>query len=331
MQQFTGIEYIKIDIANQYGLDKLTWNKRIKAADSMLDSSNMDHFIESADEPLLMQKAVYAYYDAQVGEPTGFIMGLDATSSFLQIMSLMIGDPVGAKYSNLINTGKRMDFYSEVTTEINELVTVEVPRDTVKGAAMPHYYNSKAEPKNVFGDATPELKAFYEVVKKLGPGAEEVMAIINSCWNPNTLEHAWRLPDGCWSKVKVMEPVDKKIEIDELGHATFTHRAYINRPSEYGTSLVANIVQSVDGYIVREMIRMANAQGWEILTIHDSFWCSPNHVNEMRENYVFILAALADMPLLANILNDITGRGDTLTKYTDNLGDLIRESEYALS
>lgn len=244
MQQFSGIDYIKIDIANQYGLDKQTWFERISWVNNN-DIYRIDSFMDRADEPLLMRKTINALMDAEAGIPTGFIMGLDSTSSFLQIMSLMIGDPIGAANSNLINTGERVDFYTKITKEINEIVTVDVPRDRIKEAGMPHFYNSKAEPKNVFGEGTPELAAFYKVVNKLAPGAEEVMGIINSCWNPNTLEHAWRLPDGCWSKVKVMEPVDKKIEIDELNHATFTHRAYINRPSEYGTSLVAIALMAI--------------------------------------------------------------------------------------
>ncbi len=43
------------------------------------------------------------------------------------------------------------------------------------------------------------------------------------------------------------------------------------------------------------------------------------------------MADIADMNLLESILIEITGKEDTLRKYSNNLGDLIREAEYHLS
>lgn len=67
-----------------------------------------------------------------------------------------------------------------------------------------------------------------------------------------------------------MEPVSKKIEIDEMDHATFTHRVYVNMAMPTGISLAANIIQSIDAYIAREMIRRSHNQGFEMLAIHDN-------------------------------------------------------------
>lgn len=79
MQHFSGRDYIKIDIANQWGLDKKPWNERIEWVndnDKVLESLDT-----KADKPLLYMKAVRAHRKAQQGIPTGFIMGLDATNS----------------------------------------------------------------------------------------------------------------------------------------------------------------------------------------------------------------------------------------------------------
>ena len=61
-------------------------------------------------------------------------------------------------------------------------------------------------------------------------------------------------------------------------------------------------------------------------------WCSPNYMNNVRRNYIEILAEIAESDLLQNILREVTGdHGIVLTKRNGNIAPLIRESEYALS
>ena len=87
----------------------------------------------------------------------------------------------------------------------------------------------------------------------------------------------------------------------------------------------------IDGYVVREMVRRAHAQGFEILTIHDSFWCHPNYVQNMRQNYLDILIEIADSDLLSDILSEITGEPIKVIKRSNNLAQLMKDAEYALS
>jgi DNA-directed RNA polymerase len=75
MQALTGMEYIMIDIANQYGLDKESWARRISWFKS--NKHTLDQLASKADKPVLYRKAVRAYRDAKKGIPIGFIMGLD--------------------------------------------------------------------------------------------------------------------------------------------------------------------------------------------------------------------------------------------------------------
>lgn len=329
MQQFTGLEYIKIDIANQMGHDKLTWQERIDWVNA--NEAELEKLENVADDRLLYIKAVRALRDAQNKVPTGFIMGLDATASGLQIMACLMGCEVTAANVNLINTGTREDIYSKVSNHMSNICGEAISRTMVKPSVMTVFYGSTQQPKNAFGDDTPELAAFYESLDNIAPGGMECMRDMQGCWNSQGLEHTWTLPDGHVSKVKVMVPIDKKVEIDELDHATFTHRVYVNQAEDRGLSLAANIVHSIDGYLVREMVRRANTQGFELLTIHDSFWASPNYMNEVRQNYSDILAEIADSNLLEDILNEITGKSGHLHKYTTGLSSKIRSSEYALS
>ena len=196
---------------------------------------------------------------------------------------------------------------------------------------MTTFYGSKKQPKNVFGDATPELAEFYATLWRLFPGAMECLKDVQSCWNPEALVHKWTLDDGHIASVKVMLAEDKKVEIDELDHATYTYRTYVNKPEEQGLSLIANIVHSVDGYVVREMIRRCTALGFSILTIHDSFWAHPNNMDTVRKMYNSILAQIASTNLLERILNEITGFNGTLQKKSHDLAASILEANYALS
>ena len=78
-QRFSGSEYIKIDIANNYGLDKEDWDVRIDWFDKNQD--NLMELVKTAETPALFYAAVQAWYAVQRGEPIGYPISLDATAS----------------------------------------------------------------------------------------------------------------------------------------------------------------------------------------------------------------------------------------------------------
>jgi DNA-directed RNA polymerase len=330
MQTFTGRQYLKIDIANSFGMDKELWEKRIIWVDS--NEALLESLTHTADDKYLYAKAVLAYRDAQNGVPTGHVMGMDATASGIQIMACMIGCRTTGANVNLINTGKREDIYQKGADTMSGILNEAVSRSTIKHPIMTTFYGSRAMPRTLFGEDTPELEAYYTMLQTELPGAMEVLDDIQSCWNPEALAHTWTLPDGVQVKVNVMVPVSKKIEIDEMDHATFTHRVYVNSATPSGISLSSNIVHSVDAYIAREMIRRSHKQGFEMLTIHDNFLASPNYMDKVRQNYVEILAEIADSNILQDMLREVTGNPALVyQKYSNDMGKEILESEYALS
>ena len=91
---------------------------------------------------------------------------------------------------------------------------------------------------------TPELKAFYNAAVELAPGAWELLQDLKAAWQPYALEHAWDLPDGYHARVKVMEKQETRVEVDELGGASFTYIYYVNQGQKKGISLAANTVHS---------------------------------------------------------------------------------------
>ena len=326
MQTFSAIQYLKIDIVNHFGLDKLEWDDRIEWFDS--NEHHLENLVPTADEPYLMAKAVYAYRDTMQGKPTGHNMFLDSTASGLQIMAVLAGCLTTAKAVNLVDTGKREDVYTKVATEMNKLLAANqhVNRGIIKQPCMVHYYNkmSHEELSNEQSDA------FYKVLLNSFTGAEEVKDLINEYWNKDALEHSWYLPNGRKAVCKVTEVVDARIQIDELS-TTFTYRFEANQESKISSSLVPNIIQSIDSYIVDEMVLRAKYQGFVLAHIFDDFTFSPKYGNKVRQNYIDIMCELADMDLLANILSDISGTKVEIEKTIDNLSDYIRDSEYSLS
>jgi hypothetical protein len=273
---------------------------------------------------------------------------------------------------------------------------------------MTTFYGSKEIPKQIFGEGTSELNAYYEAAQQTAPGAWELLQDLLGSWQAFALDHSWTLPDGFLAKVKVMDKKEARIEVDELDHASFTYEFYENVGKKTGISLPANVVHSVDAYVLRCIHRRCNydrkvvetakvlitseletpqvsktkpddkinyyvnhylhsgmadvvilpwltsnnisqvpvellkklselVEGmleyspFEVVTIHDEFKCSPNNMNYLRQQYINILAELAESSVIDSILTQIHKKPTTFNKLSNNLGQVIRGSNYALS
>lgn len=258
MQTFTGYQYLLIDCANQFGLDKELFEDRIQWVTDNMDI--LEELADDADEKPLYQKAVMAIRSAHADQPSGHMVGFDAVCSGMQIMSTLTGCVNGADATGLVDPKRRADAYTDCTDIMGKILGVpqKGKRKDVKQAVMTVLYGSKREPKNLFGEDTPELNAFYKAMFQLAPGACELLQDLLDSWQPYALSHEWKLPDGFDAKVKVMEKVEKRIEVDELDHATFTYEYFENTGTEKGLSNVANVVHSIDAYVLRCLIRRCN-------------------------------------------------------------------------
>ena len=332
MRALQGTDMLHIDVANCMGMDKKEWIDRLLWTQYNID--NLESFTDQAEDKLLYQKAVKALRDTQQGIPTGHIMFLDATASGYQIMAAMTGCLKTAENTNLVFNGKRNDLYLKMSATMTGILPTDadpIDRDKIKKPTMTTAYNSKKQPEEVFGKDTAELHAFHRTLHEEVPGAMLMMDRINAVWNPEATEHTWTLPDKHVARVLVTDIKTAHIEIDELDHVRFSHRFEAVGPSDYGTSLVANVTHSIDGYVVRRMIEMAKAQGFELAHIFDAFCCHPNHMPKAMQNYRIILADIARSNLLADILTEISGTKQTFMKLSNNLAELIMKSEYTLS
>lgn len=266
MQLFTGLDYLRIAVANHFGLDKKEWDTRLGfvKGKSMCDLLELSH---DAEEPILMRKAMRNLQLAYEGKPVTMPVALDATASGVQILSCLAGCTKSGDMVNLVDPNHRRDLYLQAAESTGGILT----RDELKPATMTTFYGSKAQPKIILGEDTAELEAFYNMLSTQLPGAYSLLEDIQSCWQPNALAHSWEMFDGHQVHIPVMQPLDTKIEIDTLGGMSFTHRHMINEGMDVGISLAANITHACDGYVVREMQRRARYNLSRIEFLRDLF------------------------------------------------------------
>lgn len=250
-QTFTGLEYLKIDIANNFGLDKEDWDDRISWFDA--HEHELDALLKKAAEPALFYAGIQAYRKACAGKPSGYPISLDATSSGIQLLACLTGDRKAAALCNVTDTGHREDAYTglyhALLLKVGEGSKIE--RKKTKDAIMTAFYSSTAVPKQVFGEGA-LLASFFETMAENAPGPWEVTETMLAIWDPSALVNEWIMPDNFNVKVKVMGNVTEYVQfLNEPFEVNYS----VNMPIEGGRSLGANTIHSLDGMVVREMTR----------------------------------------------------------------------------
>lgn len=239
-QTFSGADYLRIDIASNFGLDKKTWDERL--AWFQANEADLEAKLEEADEPALYFAGVQAYREMQKGKPIGYPISLDATSSGIQILAALTGDRQAAELCNVVDAGHRADaytlIYNAMTNALGE--TAKIDREQVKKSIMTSCYGSTAMPKEVFGDG-PLLTCFYETMEAMAPGVWELNKAMLAIWDPTALRHDWIMPDNFHVGVKVMSQTSETVHfLNEPFHVL----RKVNAPMENGRSLGANMTHS---------------------------------------------------------------------------------------
>lgn len=253
-QQFTGKQYLQMDIANHFGLDKEDWDVRLQWFESHKDV--LDGMLKQAEVPAQYFAAVAAWHEVQKGNPIGYPIALDATASGMQILACLTGDRRAAQLCNVVNMGRRMDAYTEVYKYMLMKAGAQgrVTRDMVKTGVMTSLYNSEAEPKRVFGTGI-LLTKFYETMEEELPAVWELNQYYKAIWDCTRSTYEWVLPDNFHVVCKVTDYINEKVLF--LGEH-FDVVTKVHGPTAEGRSLSANTTHSIDGMIVREIGRRCN-------------------------------------------------------------------------
>lgn len=260
MQKFSGMDYLKIDIASNFGLDKETWDTRLAWFDQHED--RLLDLIKEAKEPALFYAGIQAWNAAQRGEASGYPISLDATASGLQLLAALTGDRSAGKLCNVVpdfsdeGVIQRRDGYTLIYSHMLGAIgdTAKITREQAKDAVMTSLYGSTAVPREVFGEGR-LLNVFYDTMGQLAPAAWELNQAFLDLWNPDALSNDWVLPDNFHVHVKVM---DQETHVAHFLNEPFEIHTKVNAAKKNGRSLGANTIHSVDGMIVREMARRCN-------------------------------------------------------------------------
>lgn len=273
MQTFTPLEYLKIDVASSFGLDKENWETRIQWFDdhetelrslaTLIEGGirpkdlRQHPLMQDADQPAMFFAGLRAWLKASRGEAIAYPISLDATASGAQLLAILISCEKSARLCNVIDTGKREDLYTNIHQLIAQRAAVQdvglgdIERKDSKQSVMTSLYGSTRQPKRIYGEGE-LLEIFFETMEEEATGIWELNQFLLDQWNPKAMSHDWVLPDNFHVQVKV---IDDRIEGARFLGQIYDVTTKVNRPIPKSKSLSANVVHSVDGMVVREMLR----------------------------------------------------------------------------
>lgn len=352
MQLLTPHDYLRIELANQYGhgLDKLTWKERIAFND----------YTDTPDEPWLFQKAL-CQLEGNISYPT---VGLDCTASGLQLISLVLGERKIALETNLIPS--ETDTCRDVYLNVHSAVTHKpegITRKQCKSSLMQSTYGGTKTARETYGKY---YNHFLDGVDEVLPNALGFVDLMHSFWNPENLIVEWVMPDG----FHVILPS----EAIETTPYTFMGKEYffekkVNAPQAFSLKLPANFIHSLDSFVLREVVTRCSGRitpipnkaklrelerleyltgfksarqrfftgntyeakyAFDVSTVHDCFRVGVNHANDLRKCYAEVMFELASSNVVNYLLSQIAEEEITLERDTTWFGEILF-NDYAIS
>lgn len=258
-QSLTGTEYLKCEIAclEDKAFEKATWDERL-ARFNTLDLDDQRMFKKSSN-PVGLRAAVEAFKASQRGEETGYMISLDACSSGLQILSLLVSCPQSFSLCGG-DSSQCVDSYTAIYESMG--VGSKYTRKQVKGAIMTSLYGSLSQPSALFGD---DLDTYYDAIETMAPGAWDLNLGLQELWNDvKDATYDWVMPDNFHACI---ETSDKTIMPFRFLDVEYKLPVTVKTRPHFHKGLGPNSIHSVDGMVVREMYRrcMYNPEAIELI------------------------------------------------------------------
>lgn len=268
---FSGLDYLKIDIANSFGKDKLSFQERLDWFDEVIEIdvfSTMETFEllllvqhHDPEEPELALAGLLAYRDYLNNIPSGYRIALDASASGSQCMSALTCCVTG-----LVNTGlignERADVYTVVYDEFKKVAKrnnidiseLELTRTNLKSAVMKNLYGSTKAVTDEFGSNEQVLDCYYEALHTCLTGADNLRLLLLDHKDPDTDEYVWYMPDGFTVHIPVENLNKYKVDIEGVAVTLQIKEKTPSKDKKYIKN-VANLTHSVDSAVLREIAR----------------------------------------------------------------------------
>ena len=244
--ELTGLQYLMADIACKHdkAFEKESWAARLHHF-SKIDFKNKKTFKE-ASNPVGMRAAYVALESAAQKKPSGYMISLDASSSGLQLLSLLVSCPTSWKLCG--GDEDILDAYTHIYVSMHTNMALD--RKDVKQCIMTALYGSTAMPKAIFGE---NVDLFYETMEVMAPGAWDLNLSIQDLWDEiEGTTYDWVLPDNFYACI---ETNDKEIIPFKFLDEDYQVVQKVNARPKFHKGLGPNLIHSIDGMIVREMYR----------------------------------------------------------------------------
>ena len=281
MTKLSPLEYLQCEVACKHDkkFEKETWADRI----AHFKTLNLDDpkITKGASNPIGLKAAILGYKEAAAGNPTGYMISLDACSSGLQILSLLVSCPTSFSLCGG-NAEKCVDSYTTIYEAMN--INGRLTRKEVKYAVMTSLYGSTASPEAVFGEY---IELFYSTMETMAPGAWDLNQGLQDLWTMFTAsDYSWVLPDNFHAYIET-----KKSELVPFSFLNTTYKMVkkIDGRPDFHKGLGPNVIHSVDGFIVREMFRRCSYDPKIIQRVKDLIILNASGTNGRSAKMVQIL------------------------------------------
>jgi hypothetical protein len=230
------MDWLFMDVARSYGLDKATWGERFEWAWKNPKPQ------QGAKDPFLYKSACEALEQAENSKDLDHLISLDATASGIQCLALMSQDSDSAMAVNL-GSDRVHNIYRDVQREMG-------PHDyeAVKQATMTHFYESVLTPLQLFGNDYPK---FLAAMEKAMPGPTVIRDAIASCMDGRE-QYRWTMMDGYEVVMDVTAPVECTLDIGAGHSVSWMEHRKAPVPTK---GLTANVTHSLDALVLREVLR----------------------------------------------------------------------------
>jgi DNA-directed RNA polymerase len=174
--------------------------------------------------------------------------------------------------------------------------------------------------------------AFRKAMSLLAPKMLELNSLMQTiCAEEKKSTYSWVMPDGLEASVINTKTAESHILwVDQHGKTHTMKYEFKVADRANITALAPRVIQSIDAYMLREVVREAKANEIDIATVHDAFFVHPNDIELVQSAYRKVAAKVLDMDLLGYILKQITGKTYNIQKGGNAKSSDVLNSKYAL-
>jgi len=243
--------WIAVDIANQAGHDKMTFEDRVqfvesniqllknfylKVSDGLASGVALDELatndgFQKMDSPFALKNAIVALFDYVTKGYASHMVYLDASNQALQLYAVLTADKETGKTCNLANGDTIADAYQLLANAMNKILGSSLTRSNCKKALMTTMYGKQDGSEEIINNLYPNdanfseehcLKthgftveqlssAFSVAIRDIAPKAMRAMDALTSLGELAQPTYRWTMEDGF--NVKYDVKVKNKVQV----------------------------------------------------------------------------------------------------------------------